>query len=233
MPRIEEGAAHGRGRHRAPERPGARDQEASAIPVGHGRGGSGGSGGSGSGGCGSGLDAAGERQQRTKHRQAGADRDEPRDQCVERLRLRVALTGEGGHEPEDHEERGPIAESPRGQDPGAGRDRHGHHDDDYLEGKLVVRPEQGDDEVLRARGLERDDDVAHADDEGWGAGHEAREELGGGDRDEPRGGAGERGRPRGGAAGGAGSNNGRASIGHGRRSLPVDRDARMTAPRRP
>ena len=189
--------------------------------------------GGGSRGCGSGGDAAGELQQRSEHREAGADRDHPPDQRVERLRLRVALTGEGGQEPEDHEERGPIAEPAAGQDAGAGGDRDRHQHDDHLERGLVVRAEQGDHEVLRARGLERDDDVADGDDEGRRAGDEAGEELGGRDRDQPCDGAGERGGPRRSTAGGAGSGNGRGCVGHERCSLPVVRDARMTtAPHR-
>ena len=153
---------------------------------------------------GSGGDAAGELQQRSEHREAGADRDQPARQGVQRLRLRVALTGERGQEPEDDEERRSRAELAAGQDTGASGDRDRHQHDDNLERGLVVRAEQCDDEVLRARGLERDDDVADGDDEGRRAGDEAGEELGGRDRDQARDGAGEGGGPCRGTAGGAG-----------------------------
>ncbi len=54
-------------------------------------------------------------------------------------------------------------------------------DDGDVEHQLVVGAEEADHEVLGARRLERDDQVADGDDERRRAGHDARDELGDGD----------------------------------------------------
>ncbi len=92
----------------------------------------------------------------------------------------------------------------------AGPDDQGDGDDEQLEGELVVRPEEGDDEVLRARRLEVDDDLADGRHERGRARQESGQQLG----DAERGGGGhdprDRRRP---VAVGAGGRQGRARRG--------------------
>ena len=72
--------------------------------------------------------------------------------------------------------------------PSAGADQQRDDDDQDLEGELVVRPEERDDEVLRAGRLEVDDDLADRRDERRArraaAGEQLRDAEGGGDRDD-------------------------------------------------
>ena len=63
-------------------------------------------------------DAAGQLQQPAEHRQTGPDREQPAHERERRRRQRIAQPGERGREPEDHEDRRPIAEPPPGQDAG-------------------------------------------------------------------------------------------------------------------
>ena len=50
-------------------------------------------------------------------------------------------------------------------------------DDEHVQGQLVVRAEEADDEVLGARRLEVDDQGADREDERWGARDDAGDEL--------------------------------------------------------
>ena len=85
---------------------------------------------------------------------------------------------------------GEAASRRAGEDPEAGPDGERDDDDEQLEGELVVGPEQADDEVLGARRLEVDDDLADRRRRASVApGEQAGEQLGdaerGGGRDDP------------------------------------------------
>ncbi len=75
----------------------------------------------------------------------------------------------------------PMDHRRAGCDPQQRRDEQRTDDDGHVEHQLVVGAEEADHEVLGARRLERDDQVADGDDDRRRTGHDARDELG--DRD--------------------------------------------------
>ncbi len=84
----------------------------------------------------------------------------------------------------------PVRPLPAGRDTQRRRDEHRPDDDGDVEGQLVIGAEEADHEVLGARRLEIDDQVADGDDQRRRTGHDARDELG--DRDGDGGGDGAR-----------------------------------------
>ena len=111
------------------------------------------------------------------------------------LRQRIAERGDEPDDPEDDEgRRSDRVAAPR-QQPETGPDEQRDDHDEQLEGELVVRPEEADDDVLRARRLEVDDHLSDGGDERGRAGEETGEQLRDaerrGDGQDPR----ERGRP--------------------------------------
>ena len=94
-------------------------------------------------------------------------------------------------EPAEDSRRGPRT-SP-GEDAQPGADRQGRAEDEDLERQLVGGPEERDDDLLRARGLEIDDEASDREDRRGDPDHRAGQELAGRERRPGRDGAGERG----------------------------------------
>ena len=168
---VDERPAHAPGDDHATDGSCARDQEPAAGPlrareghngiVGHAR------------PSGRGRDA----EQYEQGRDAGDHRDRGIGDGERRRGQRIAKPGGGGKKPERGEDRHPQPAPSGCQDAGSHGDYERHHEDEEIEGELVVRPEQVDDELLGARWLEADDERADRRDQRRRTGHEACAEL--------------------------------------------------------
>ena len=93
------------------------------------------------------------------------------------FRQRIAERGHEPDDPEDDEGRGSDGVVTPRQQPETGADEQRDHHDEHLEGELVVRPEEADDEILGAGWLEVDDHLADGSDQRGRTREETGEQL--------------------------------------------------------
>ena len=194
-PPVEQEPARPAGDDGAARERGAPEEEAAAVPVGHGRrrparGGSAGLAGRGVARRGT---SSPSRKRRLTRPAATATTVVMTDRTGEMSGSRKAARKRDDAEPAERP-RGPAQVAARG-DADRGGDGQGHDHDEDVQGQLVVRAEEADDHVLRAGRLEVDDERADREDERRGAGDDPGDELGDGHRDAGGDGAGEGGSP--------------------------------------
>ena len=145
----------------------------------------------------SGISAGGEivsaRPRRRRQAHEGGQRDDAdghRERGVGRGQGRLdERRGQGRRErddPERDEDRVAIPETPPGEEARHRGDQDRRDDDQGVEDRLVVRAEEVDEDLLRARRLEADDERPHRDDERGRARDQSGEQLGARDRERRR-----------------------------------------------